>query len=48
MLPSAVETVQVERDFHRFLIPVEGEPEDVRLDPDMWTLFQSYFGRRGR
>ena len=48
VVPWAVETVQVERDFHRFLIPVEGEPEDVRLDPDMWTLFQSNFGRRGR
>lgn len=48
LVPSVVETVQVERDFHRFVIPVEGEPVDVRLDPDTWALFQSNFGKRGR
>jgi hypothetical protein len=39
--------VQVTSGFHRFVIPVEGEPEDVRLDPDTWALFEADFGRRG-
>jgi aminopeptidase N len=47
VLPSDVETIQVDQDLQRFVIPVEREPEDVRLDPDTWTLFQSTFERRG-
>ena len=45
--PMAIHTVQVTSGFHRFVIPVEGEPEDVRLDPDTWALFEADFGRRG-
>jgi len=41
-------TVEITGDFHRFVIPVPGEPVNVRLDPDTWALFQSDFGPRGR
>ena len=44
--PTAIHTVHVTSGFHRFVIPVPGEPEDVRLDPDSWALFTADFGRR--
>ena len=47
-LPAVVETVVVAQAFHRFVVPVEREPSDVRLDPGTWALFRSSFGRRQR
>ena len=44
--PTAIHTVHVTTGFHRFVIPVPGEPDDVRLDPDSWALFQADFERR--
>ena len=44
--PRFIETVSVTNRFHRFVIPVNDEPVDVRLDPDTWALFQADFGRR--
>ena len=44
--PTAIHTVHVTDGFHRFVIPVPGEPEDVRLDPDSWALFRADFERR--
>ena len=44
--PSHVTTVEVHQTYHRFEIPVAGEPGDVRLDPDTRTLFRAEFGRR--
>ena len=46
-LPAVVETVDVDARFHRFVVPVEREPSDVRLDPNTWSLFEADFGRRG-
>ena len=48
VLPSAVESVEVDGRFHRFVIPVTGPPSDVTLDPNVRTLFESDFGARGR
>jgi len=44
--PRFIETVSVTNRFHRFVVPVNDEPVDVRLDPDTWALFQADFGRR--
>ncbi len=44
--PALVTTVEVDDAFHRFEIPVEDEPGDVRLDPDTRALFRAEFGRR--
>ena len=44
--PSHVTTVEVDQTYHRFEIPVAGEPGDVRLDPDTRALFRAEFGRR--
>ena len=44
--PTAIHTVQVTSGFHRFVIPVDGEPEDVRLDPDTWALFRGELEHR--
>ena len=44
-LPAQVVTVEVESVSHDFVIPVEDEPSDVRLDPDTWALFVADFGR---
>jgi aminopeptidase N len=46
-VPAVVERVDVNARFHRFVVPVEREPSDVRLDPGTWTLFEADFGRRG-
>ena len=48
LVPALVQTVQVTDRFHRFVIPVEGRPADVVLDPNTWALFEADFGRRGR
>ena len=44
-LPARVVTVEVDSASHSFVIPVEGEPSDVRLDPHAWALFAADFGR---
>ena len=44
--PTAIHRVQVTSGFHRFVIPVDGEPEDVRLDPDTWALFKGELEHR--
>ena len=44
--PTAIHAVHVTSGFHRFVIPVPGEPEQVRLDPDSWALFRADFERR--
>ena len=44
--PRSIHTVHVTGGFHRFVIPVSGEPDDVRLDPDTWALFRADFERR--
>jgi len=44
--PTAIHTVQVTSGFHRFVIPVDGEPDDVRLDPDTWALFRGNLEHR--
>ena len=44
--PTSIHTVHVTGGFHRFVIPVSGEPDDVRLDPDTWALFRADFERR--
>ncbi len=44
--PASIHTVQVTSGFHRFVIPVDGEPEDVRLDPDTWALFKGNLEHR--
>ncbi len=46
-LPAVIEEVEVEGRFHRFVIPVASEPTDVTLDPNVWTLFEADFARRG-
>ena len=48
VLPSFIETVEVDGRFHRFVIPMTAEPTQVTLDPNTWTLFEADFGRRGR
>jgi aminopeptidase N len=45
-VPAYLETVEIGRDALRFVIPVEGEPSEVRLDPNTWALFRAEFGRR--
>ena len=44
-LPARVVTVELDAASHRFLIPVDAEPSDVRLDPDTRALFAADFGR---
>ena len=44
-LPARVVTVEVDAASHSFVVPVEGEPSDVRLDPDTWALFEAEFER---
>jgi aminopeptidase N len=46
-LPSSVEAVTVDQRFHRFVVPVEGPPTSVTLDPNVRLLFEADFGRRG-
>ena len=48
VLPSFIETVELDGRFHRFVIPMVSEPTQVTLDPNVWTLFQADFGRRER
>ena len=43
--PARVVTVEVDSASHEFVVPVEGEPSDVRLDPDTWALFAAEFRR---
>jgi aminopeptidase N len=45
-LPSVLHEVDVDGRFHRFVVPVEREPTDVRLDPNVRALFQADFARR--
>lgn len=45
---AVVETLDVDARFHRFVLPVEREPVEVRLDPDTWALFEADFGPRRR
>lgn len=40
-----VETVEVSRKDQTFSFPVEGEPEEVNLDPHTWLLFQGELTR---
>ncbi len=47
LLPAQVVTVEVDSASHDFVIPMEGEPADVRLDPHTWALFAADFGRAG-
>ena len=44
-LPAQVVTVEVNAASHSFVIPVDAEPSDVRLDPDTWALFAADFER---
>ena len=44
-LPAQVVTVEVDAASHSFVIPVDAEPSDVRLDPDTWALFAAEFSR---
>ena len=44
-LPARMVTVELRSASHDFVIPVDGEPSDVRLDPDAWALFAAEFGR---
>lgn len=46
-LPSVVERVEIDRRFHRFVIPVGEAPTAVTLDPRTRLLFESSFARRG-
>ena len=45
LLPSEVTTVDLGPGVNRFVIPVEAEPADVRLDPGTRALFQAEFRR---
>ena len=47
-VPVQVTTVEIDQASHRFIIPVAGEPVDVRLDPATRALFRADFGRGGR
>ena len=44
-LPARVVTVELDDASHRFLIPVDAEPSDVRLDPNTRALFAAEFER---
>ena len=46
-LPAQVSTVEVAMGANHFVIPVAGEPSDVRLDPGARALFRSDFGKAG-
>ncbi|MDA1102076.1 MAG: M1 family metallopeptidase [Gemmatimonadetes bacterium] len=46
--PSVLETVSIDGRFHRFVIPVDAEPSNVTLDPNVWTLFEADFQPRSR
>lgn len=46
-LPTMIEDLGIDADFHRFVIPVESEPRALTLDPNTRLLFQQDFGRRG-
>lgn len=48
VLPSRVEEVRVDQRFHRFVIPVDREPDRLALDPNTRLLFRGDFGPRGR
>ena len=43
--PAQVIVVEVDSASHEFVLPVEEEPSDVRLDPNTWALFAAEFGR---
>ncbi len=45
-LPRAVREVSVDDRFHRFVIPFDERPDEVRLDPNVKTLFEGRFGPR--
>ena len=45
-LPDLIEEVTVDARFHRFVIPVDFEPTEVTLDPNVQLLFQRDFGPR--
>ena len=45
--PTLVRTVEIGGGDERFVIPVDGEPSDVRLDPGTRALFRAEFGRAG-
>ncbi len=45
-LPTMIETLSVDERFHRFVIPVDNQPTNVTLDPNVKTLFESEFGPR--
>ncbi|MEM7416075.1 MAG: M1 family metallopeptidase [Gemmatimonadota bacterium] len=45
--PTVLEELSLDARFHRFVIPVDFEPTEVTLDPDVRLLFQSDFGPRG-
>ena len=44
-VPARVVTVELDAASHSVAIPVEGEPSDVRLDPDTRALFAAEFER---
>ncbi len=44
-LPARVVTVEVDAASHSFVIPVDAEPSDVRLDPETRALFTAEFER---
>jgi aminopeptidase N len=43
---SQVRQVDVDSGFHRFVVPLDREPTDVRLDPNVRLLFRADFGPR--
>ncbi len=45
--PAVVHELDVSQRFHRFVVPVEREPSEVRLDPRTRLLFEADFGPRG-
>jgi aminopeptidase N len=47
-VPAVVESVELHRRFHRFVVAVDGIPSDVTLDPRTRLLFEAEFGPRGR
>lgn len=46
LLPASIESLRLTDAFHRFVIPVDGEPSEVRLDPNTRLLHQADFTRR--
>ncbi len=44
-VPATVVGVEVDSASHSFVIPVDAEPSDVRLDPGTRALFAAEFGR---